>query len=171
VGEVDGTDVRVAIVATAHNARVYFCGGDASYMTLTRWFPLVPIDPAAGAVSQNTADGWSLQGHLDDAGVTGTIAVNGQGPWPFRMTPVAQGTIAGLYEKALPCGKAGVIVAQASSGEDPVGQGACIGTSGAKPSVEQVNPIRPITRASDGTIAVAVAGMMTTVQPAAAPAQ
>src|SRR6266571_2264201 len=36
VGTVDGSDARVALVATAHHARIYFCGGPSSYMDLTR---------------------------------------------------------------------------------------------------------------------------------------
>ncbi len=63
-------------------------------------------------------------------------------------------------------GKVGVIVAQATAGDEPVGQGACVPAAGMA-SPEQVNPIRPIRRAADGTIAVVVDGAQIAVHAAA----
>jgi hypothetical protein len=171
VGQVTGTDARVGIIATAHHARVYFCGGDGSYGTLTHWIPSATLDPAGGGLSQAAdAAGWAIDGHLDASGASGTLMAAGGAPLAFSALPVAPGTIAGLYETLLPCGKVGVIVAQASASEDAVGQGACIASDGSS-KIEQVNPIRPIVRGTDGAIPVAVDGAMTTVRPAAAPAE
>lgn len=38
VGAVEETDVRVAMLAGAGRARLFFCGGAESYATATRWF-------------------------------------------------------------------------------------------------------------------------------------
>ena len=90
-------------------------------------------------------------------------------------SPISPGTIAGLYEATQPCGKVGLIVSQASPADAPTGQGACIGNPGASGAtpVEQVTPLRPLTRAADGTIRVTIAGSAGEIAagPAAAPAE
>jgi hypothetical protein len=171
IGDVSGSDARVGIVATDHSARIYFCGGDATFATMTHWIPSVPIDSVAGDLAQQGASGgWSVVGQVGDAGASGTVTVAGGNVFSFRADPVAAGTIAGLYEAAGPCGKVGLIVAQGSAGQTPAGQGACVpATGGASP--EQVNPIRPIERAADGTIAVIVDGAQILVRAAAPPAE
>ncbi|HEX4447531.1 MAG TPA: hypothetical protein VH044_12370 [Polyangiaceae bacterium] len=173
VGVVEGTDVRVGIVATTHHARVFFCGGDVSYATLTHWIPSASLDPAGGALSQgHDAAGWSVDGKLDDGGATGTVVAGAAGTFSFHAAPVSAGTIAGLYEGAEPCGKVGLIVTQNGAVDEPAGQGACVPTVvGSMASNEQVNPIRPLARAADGTIPVTVAGAMALVRVAAAPAE
>src|SRR5262245_41600199 len=40
VGTVEDSDVRVGVVADSEKARVFFCGGDESFATATRWFNL-----------------------------------------------------------------------------------------------------------------------------------
>ncbi len=173
VGDVEGTDVRVGIVATRHHARVFFCGGDTSYATLTHWIPSASLDPGDGALTQaSDTAGWSVNGTLDEGGATGTVVAGATGSFSFHAAPVAAGTIAGLYESTLPCGEVGLIVAQDSSGDAPTGQGACVPSApGGTASTEQVNPIRPITRAADGTIAVSVGTTTTVVHAAAPPAE
>ena len=168
VGEVSGSDARVGVVATPSHARLYFCGGDASFGTMTHWFPGVALDGARALVPVALSDGWSLTGQVDDAGASGEVAVPDAGTFSFHASPVSSNTVAGLYEVAGPCGHVGVVVTQASPADEPTGQGACIGTDVAA-SVEQVNPIRPIAHAADGTIPVVVNGTQLTVHAAAAP--
>jgi hypothetical protein len=174
-GQVDGTDVRVAVVATTHHARVFFCGGAATYATSTHWF-LVDIGPS-GQVASPSDCGLSFSGQVGDGVVRGSlVGVDGRSH-TFVASPISAGTIAGLYEPAQPCGcgKLGLIVSQSSPAVAPTGQGACIGTPGASGAtpVEQVTPLRPLTRAADGTIRVTIAGSADEVSagPAAAPAE
>ena len=170
-GTVDGSDAQVAMVASSHHVRIYFCGGPSSYPALTHWFTL-DLDSAGGthATASTTGD-WSLDGQIGVAGASGTVTVTDGTMYAFHATTVAAATIAGLYETTAPCGKVGLIVTQASNQSTAAGQGACIGGGGA-PSVEQVNPIAPLTRASDGSIQVVVSGTVDAVlvRPAAAPA-
>lgn len=174
-GEVDGTDARVAVIATAHHARVYFCGGDASFANSTRWFP-VDIG-AAGHVSSSAAGagGLSFDGQIGSGDVRGSFVAGDGKAHTFVANPVPAGTIAGLYEAAEPCGKVGLIVAQSSPAASPTGQGACIGAPGANGAtpIEQVTPLRQLTRAADGTIRVTIAGSTAPIVtgPAAAPAE
>ena len=168
VGQVEGSDARVALITTEHNARVFFCGGDTTYKSMTHWIPSAPID-AKGAVSQPPdAAGWAVEGEVQSSGASGMVTAHGGSTFAFHAVPVATGTIAGIYEAAGPCGKVGLIVAQASAGDAPVGQGACVPPNG-NADPEQVNPIRPIARAADGTIPVVVGGARLLVRPAAAP--
>jgi hypothetical protein len=169
IGDVTGSDARVGVVATDHSARIFFCGGAATYKGMTHWFPSAPID-AHGAVSQ-PADkaGWVVVGQVAEAGMSGTVTPPGMSAFAFHADPVAKDTIAGLYEATGPCGKVGLIVAQGSTGATPDGQGACVPASG-NADPEQVNPIRPIERAGDGTIPVVVDGAQIPVRAAAPPA-
>ena len=171
VGEVTGSDARVAVVATAHHARVYFCGGDATFATMTHWMPSVAIDASSGELLQDgaTVGGWNVVGQVTAAEASGTVVVASGSTFSFHAAPVVAGTIAGLYEAVGPCGKVGLIVAQGSSAESALGQGACL-PAGGLPSAEQVNPIRPIDRGADGTIPVVVDGAQILVRAAAAPA-
>ena len=170
IGQVDGSDVRVGIVATEHSARVYFCGGDATFTTMTHWFPSVPFGTSgADLAPPGPTAGWSIAGQVDELVASGMVTPAGGAALPFHAALVAAGTIAGLYEATGPCGKVGVIVAQATAGDEPVGQGACVPAAGTA-SPEQVNPIRPIQRAADGTIAVVVDGAQVAVHAAAPPA-
>jgi hypothetical protein len=169
VGQVEGSDARIGVVATDHHARIFFCGGNATYSAMTHWLASVPIDAHGGVSPPADAAGWRVEGQVVQAGVSGTVTVAGGSTFTFHADPVAKGTIAGLYEGSGPCGKVGLIVAQGSTAETPVGQGACVPASGhADP--EQVTPILPIARAADGTIPVVVAGAQLPVYPAAAPA-
>ncbi len=169
IGEVAGSDARVGVVATDHSARIFFCGGAATYKGMTHWIPAAAID-AHGAVSQPAdAAGWAVEGQVAEAGASGTVTPPGGSAFAFHADPVAKDTIAGLYEAGGPCGKVGLIVVQGSTGATPDGQGACVPASG-KADPEQVTPIRPIERAGDGTIAVTVDGAQVLVHAAAPPA-
>ncbi len=174
-GQVDGTDARLAVVATVHHARVYFCGGDSSYASSTQWFT-VDLGASGQIASPKGVDGGlSFDGQIGDGDVRGTLVAGDGVSHAFAASPVSSGTIAGLYETQRPCGKVGLIVAQASPASAPLGQGACIGkpaANGASP-VEQVTPLRPLARSADGTIRVVIAASAdeASVEPAAAPAE
>ena len=174
VGAVEGTDVRVAVVATSHRARIYFCGGDSSYTTATKW--LVADIDASQHLTVNADDdkAWRLDAQIGLGTIDGTVELGDSSPRPFQAASVAKGTIAGLYETTAACGdtgsgKIGLIVAQSSSSETPIGQGACIGENPA--TILQVNPI--FTRASEGNIAVTTLGASdpAVVRPATPPAE
>ena len=161
-GTVEGTDAEVAIVASARHVRIYFCGGPSSYMTMTHWFTL-DLDPSGATQAQaDAATDWTLDGKLTDPTASGSITIADGTSLTFRAARVADTTIAGLYEAETGCGKIGLIVMQASAQLPSSGQGACVNAA-ARPSVEQVNPIKPLTRAADGSIQVQVVGSTETV--------
>jgi hypothetical protein len=171
VGEVTGTDAQVAVVATATHARLYFCGGDTSFATRTHWIPSAALGGSQLTPPPADSGGWSVAGQVDESGASGTVVMGAAGTFSFHASPVAQATIAGLYEAQGPCGHVGVIVSQSSSEAAAATQGACLPAVGAAmASVEQVNPIHPVERATDGSIAVLVGGMQVLVRAAAAPA-
>jgi hypothetical protein len=163
-GTVEGTDARIAVVAAKHHARLYFCGGDSTYMTLSRWVPAV-IDPSGDLEPDTAAElGWVVTGVLSGDVLDGLLRPGDASSYRFHAALVAHATIAGLYEGASTCGKVGLIVSQASSSESPVAQGACISSSGdGMADIHQVNPVAPLERTSDGTIAVQVAGTSETL--------
>ena len=171
VGEVTGTDAQVAVIATATHARLYFCGGDASFDTKTHWIPSATLGGSQLTPSPADSGGWSVAGQLDESGANGTVVMGAAGTFSFHANPVAEATIAGLYEAQGPCGHLGVIVSQASPAAAATSQGACLPAVGmGMASVEQVNPIHPVERTTDGSIAVLVSGMQVLVRAAAAPA-
>jgi hypothetical protein len=168
VGEVSGTDARVALVTSAHHARFYFCGGDSSYATSTRWL-VAPVD-AAGAVAlgPTTSIPWQLSAQLGSDAVAGTVDRADGTPVAFTAVRAGAGTLAGLYEVMAPCGQVGVIVAQPARDVDAVVQGACINADPSVPIV-QVSPLMPLVARADGTIAVVPGGADTAFVHAAAP--
>jgi hypothetical protein len=169
VGEVTGTDVRVAVVATDHRARIFFCGGDSSYATATRWL-VVDIDSFQRVVLPPSVDQpWRLDAEVQPERIAGTFDMGDAVSHVFEATAVAPGTIAGLYEALAPCGRVGLIVAQPSLDAEPIGQGSCVGPSPAP--IVQVTPVRPIARGADGAIPVLTPGAInqTFVRSAAPP--
>jgi hypothetical protein len=155
VGDVEGTDAQVGIVASSARARFYFCGGATSYLTLTRWLP-VGFTDASDITSQVV--GLELKASLHGADAKGTIRDQDGTMHLFGATEVAPGTVAGLYEAASPCGKVGLIVSQTSPSAPAAGQGACVSGDSQAPSVRQVNPILPLSRDASGAIEVTVDG-------------
>jgi hypothetical protein len=146
VGEVEDSDVRVGVVADGEHARVFFCGGDDSFATATRWFNLEVHDSEL-----NVDDGeWHLHATHSDERVDGEITHDPDAARPFSTTPIAEDTLSGLYEGTAPCGRMGLIVSQARKGAAIDAQGACVG-DGHTP--EQVNPIMPLA-AESGKIRV-----------------
>jgi hypothetical protein len=166
-GTLEGTDARVAAVATDKHARLYFCGGDTSYETLSRWVP-ADIGKSGDLTADETAAmGWSLRAALREGILSGSVETGDGGSYPFEAKIVDGRTIAGLYEGLSPCGKVGVIVSQDSSKDDPVAQGACIG-SGTTIDIHQVNPVAPLARDSKGAIRVTIEGSPNEVKVTAA---
>lgn len=150
-GNVDGSDARVGIIATEHRARLFFCGGDTSYETLTRWLTADINAEHQLSIPGDAGPTWGIQGKVSDAEVTGSIDIGDSMPRSFRATMVSERTISGLYEGTAPCGRLGLIVIQPTPDSTAIGQGACVG-----PVLEQVNPLEPIVRDPDGAIRVKV---------------
>jgi hypothetical protein len=168
-GDVAGTDVRVGIIASTHHARVFFCGGASSYMTMTRW---LNADIDAGhklSLPATPNQYWGLQGDVADTEIGGTVDMGDSVPRVFRATVVSDRTISGLYEGTAGCGRLGLIVVQPTSDMPAIGQGACVGPG---TTLEQVNPLDPIVRSPDGTITVTVSNWTgeRQVRPATPPA-
>jgi hypothetical protein len=173
VGEVAGTDARVAVVATERSARVYFCGGDSSVATSTKWLR-ASIDGAGRLTPENNDGRWRLDGVMDGNHIMGSVDRGDGVPHAFDMTMVTQGTIAGLYETTASCGTVGVIVTQSSPDAPASAQGACIAPATAgSPQFFQVNPLGPLAVGDDGAIAVLARGTEepARVRPATPPGQ
>jgi hypothetical protein len=169
VGEIPGTDVRMAAVASQHHMRLYFCGGDTSFADSSKWL-IAPLD-AGGAVTLGPPDSpWRIDAAVHDGAIQGWVDRGDGVPVSFAAAKIAPNTLAGLYEAAAPCGKVGVIVTQASTEVGAVAQGACIPGDLTAPVV-QVNPLMPLSLRGDGSIAVTPAGATETslVVPAAPP--
>jgi hypothetical protein len=145
VGEVEDSDVRVAILVGPGKARLFFCGGAESYATTTRWFNL-GFD--GGEHIDFDEDTWRVHAHIAGGNVAGEVELGDDVTRWFTAEPIAPGTIAGLYEGKSDCGTIGLIVSQASSDSPPTAQGACSGLS-----VTPVTAVAPI-RADGGKIAV-----------------
>jgi hypothetical protein len=158
-GQIEGTDARVAAVATATHARLYFCGGDSSYETLSRWVPADIGKSGALAPDEASAMGWVIQGTLRDGVLSGSLVAGDAGSYSFDAKPVDDRTLAGLYEATSDCGKVGVIVSQPSTKDTPQAQGACISNGTVDVDIHQVNPVTPLVKDAKGAIRVTVEGI------------
>src|SRR5262249_47731841 len=145
----------------------YFCGGNDSYTTSTRWL-VAPLD-ASGAVAFGPAGAvpWQLSASVAGDAVTRTLDRGDGAPVSFFATRAAPRTLAGLFEVMAPCGQVGVIVQQAA-GDAAIVQGACINADPTVPIV-QVSPLGPVMPRGDGTLAVVPTGADTAFVHAAAP--
>jgi len=150
VGEVDGSDVAVGIVASAERSTLFFCGGDSSYPDHTHWFV------HRGALSEATP--------LEDGGfrvtlsalgqrIEGTLSINGADPAAFSADRTLPGTFAGVYDARVPGGHAGLIVRQPSRAAPAQAQGTCLTVILGATVVEQVNPVMPVMPGADSGIA------------------
>jgi len=171
VGELEGTDVKVAVADKGGGAMVlFFCGGDDSYTTHTRWFPEGVLRAKPFSFSE---EDWRVEGSIKGNLASGEASSDLFPSRAWSATAGNSSTIAGLYEGAAPCGKLGLIVTQRSPSDAPSGQGACLRMEGGRVVVEQVNPIR---LADSGTreLSVSVASAPEqefTVRPVASVAQ
>jgi hypothetical protein len=137
VGDVNDTDARVAVLTGQGKLRIFFCGGADSVADSTHWFN---VDISEGAIDIDAAP-WKVTGSVKASGVTGQVTRDDGVLREFSASPVASGTLAGLYEGTADCGRLGLIVAQKSQGAAIEAQGACVGDGHAP---EQVNPILPV---------------------------
>lgn len=151
VGEVEDSDVRVGVLADDDRLRVFLCGGPTSYATATRW---VRTELEADGDFHFSSDELALEltGSLVDGELDAELITDGERA-VLSARRVRPDTLAGLYEARAACGTVGLIVAQDEPDSEPSAQGACVG-DGHLP--DQVNPIKPISRERDGTIAVEV---------------
>lgn len=140
VGAVEETDVRVAVLTGKGRARLYFCGGAASYATATRWFN---VFYDGGEHIDFEEEAWRIHAHLTLGGLIGEVKLGDDVTRTVRAQEVEPSTLAGLYEGKADCGRLGLIVAQADEDTRPIAQGACTSTTGAPP--QQVDAIAPIT--------------------------
>src|SRR4051812_1150525 len=62
VGEVRGTDVKVALAQRGQALALFFCGGDDSYTLSTRWFNEGALLTAPFSF---TDGGWNVTGAID----------------------------------------------------------------------------------------------------------
>lgn len=151
VGEVAGSDTRVAIVTDDASARVFFCGGERSVSGATHWFN---VERAGDDLQVDDRD-FALVAHFsgeDEDAVSGEVTDPDGITRAFSSQRVDPATIAGLYEGTGECGRLGLIVSQTDADAEISAQGACVsGQSGTLP--KQVNPIRPIAL-TDGEVAV-----------------
>jgi hypothetical protein len=137
VGAVDDSDIVLGVVANLERARLFFCGGASSYATATKWFNL-DFD---GEQLEANDGSWHLRATRGEDGISGMITHDPDDGRPFSARPVANETLAGLYEGKAGCGRLGLIVTQADKNAQPTAQGACVGDDH---DPEQVNPIEPI---------------------------
>jgi hypothetical protein len=153
VGEVRDSDVKVALADRDGAPQLFFCGGDASYTTHTRWFAQGALLSAPFSFSES---GWSVAGEVKGDSISGTVLAENEGAGVWTANAADSSTIAGLYEGVAPCGKLGLIVTQRAADEEPTGQGACLRDFEQGLIVEQVNPVR-LTHGSTREISVTVA--------------
>jgi hypothetical protein len=137
VGEITDSDVKVGVVSDGVKARLFFCGGNETFSTGTRWFNDLNVD---GDVAFEDST-WKVRATLGTKRVTGEVALAGEDSRPFEAEPVAAKTLAGLWEGQGECGRLGLVVTQPSTTAKIQAQGACVG-DGHQP--QQVNPITPI---------------------------
>jgi hypothetical protein len=150
VGEVEGTDVAVGIVASAERSTLFFCGGDSSYSDHTHWF--LHQDPLVQGASLEDG-GFRVTLSAVDQQITGTLSIAGLDPTAFSATRVLPGALAGVYDARPPCGHAGLIVRSPQQGAPPFTQGTCLTSELGTTAVEQVNPVMPVMRGADSGIA------------------
>lgn len=140
VGDIPGTDVRVAVIRDGDRIALFFCGGDASFATSTKW-----IRTSAEGAAFTVADGgWTAEVSIDGAAVTGTVDRGDGVPVAWQAARVDEAGLPGLYEAEHEDGRVGVIVGLDGAGE-PVAQGALVSATIAA----QVVPIAPLERVAD----------------------
>lgn len=153
VGAVHDSDVRVALARRSGGTALFFCGGDTTYATKTRWFSSAePLD----APFVFTDAGWEVRGELQGERAEGSIREGDGAPEPWGALAVVPDTLAGLYEGSAPCGKIALIVTQPTPRATPSAQGACLPTDTTASPILQVNPVKPLTRGAGGAIRVRV---------------
>jgi hypothetical protein len=139
VGEVSGTDVKVALAQRGGASELFFCGGDDSYTSSTKWFQNGALHTAPFSFTEG---GWSVAGVIEEGTVSGSVQIEADISRGWTAEPTDPRTLAGLYDGVAPCGRLGLIVTQPTVDDEPTGQGACLRFVNGGSFVEQVNPVR-----------------------------
>ncbi len=140
VGDVTGTETRVALVRDGDDVALFFCGGATTFATATRWVRA----QAQGDTFDVTADGWAVHVSIQGGLVTGTLDTGDGVAAAWQGSRVDEAGLAGLYEAEQSDGNVGVVVALDEAGAALV-QGALV-----TPTVAaQVVPIAPVERVAD----------------------
>jgi len=149
VGEVEDSDVRVAILSDDSHARLFFCGSASSVGDKTHWFNLARD---SDTIESEEAQ-FRVEAQFTAAAVSGEYKV-GDETRSFSASKALRGTLSGLYEGKGDCGRLGLILIQRTPDADIEAQGACVGPGHAP---EQVNPILPISL-QNGSVRVEAKG-------------
>ena len=140
VGDVPGTEMRVAVVRDGDDVALFFCGGATTFATATKWIR----STAAGTAFDLVADSWKATVSIQGGLVTGTVDIGDGAALAWQGARVDEAGVAGLYEAAQSDGNVGVIVALDEAGA-AFAQGALV-----TPTIAaQVVPIAPVERVSD----------------------
>jgi hypothetical protein len=138
VGDVEGSDARVAVVEDGEELVAYLCGGPTSFATLTRWFR-APL-PEQGSPFHLEKDGIVIEGSVSDGLAEGEIVASDGTRLAFQAEATPRGDLAGLYGAQDEGCMTGVIIGSAAPGEEPLVQGTWCSASGSR---AQVIPILP----------------------------
>lgn len=98
VGNVDGTDAKVALVVEDGNVLGYACGGNVTWSTHSSWFPMDEQSVLGdGSFKLTGANGHVLQGLYTADSAEGTLALPDGTELAWSATVAAENTSAGLY--------------------------------------------------------------------------
>lgn len=162
-GTIAGTDIFVATVYEEGNAIAYFCGGDTTFETHTRWFAGPPTE--AGAF-EHSVEGWRVTGDADGDGVTGTLMLPDGTEHEYTTRDASESSLAGLYSAEVDGCRAGVIVVEGDG--EPQAQGTYF-CEGDDALFVQVIILAPVALSPGGGIDVSVplpdGEVMLTVEP------
>jgi hypothetical protein len=98
VGNVDGTDAKVAIVVENGNVLGYACGGNVTWSTHSSWFPVNDVSVLGdGSFTLTGANGHVLQGLYSSDSAEGSLTLPDGTELAWSASAVAENTPAGLY--------------------------------------------------------------------------
>jgi len=149
VGQVDGTDARIALVRDDARWAAYVCGGPSTLSTLTDWFE-GEAGPATDGGTEAQSDGKLLRVRFTDGAAIGSVFTGTE--MLFSASRVFDGATTGLFQLSERGCRSGLIV-------PPPGQGGPQGVycanldpagNGISTMYKQVNPLLPITLTARG---------------------
>jgi hypothetical protein len=98
VGNVDGTDAKVALVVENGNVLGYACGGNVTWSTHSSWFPMDDGSVLGdGSFKLTGANGHVLQGLYSADSAQGTLTLPDGAELAWSASVAAENTPAGLY--------------------------------------------------------------------------
>jgi hypothetical protein len=98
VGNVDGSDAKVAFVVEDGKILGYTCGGNATWSTHSSWFPMNDTSVLGdGSFELTGANGHMLQGLYSADAAEGTLSLPDGTELAWSATIAAENTPAGLY--------------------------------------------------------------------------